>query len=97
MNHDDCSYGGTTAAGPYAKLPYVQFDCEEIDPTATISSIADFVEHWLHQHEDAYVHQIFKVESSVSTEDAREALSGAGAGLLAFPRAETDERAREIP
>jgi hypothetical protein len=76
-------YGSTTPAGAYTALPTVTFNCTEIDPTATIRALADYINHWLLQHVDAYIEQIFKVEDLMSPEKTRAALRGAGAGLLA--------------
>jgi hypothetical protein len=75
-------YGGTDPAGPYAPLPTITFTCAEIDPNASIKQISDYVHHWLLQHTVAYIQQIFKVDELIKVDDAREALSGAGAALL---------------
>lgn len=76
-------YGGAAGAGPYATLPSVTFACQEIDPRASIGSIGDYLKHWLHQHVDAYILQIFKVGDLLDPAESREALSGAGLALLA--------------
>jgi len=76
-------YGGTSLAGAYAALPTITFNCTELDPNASIKAVPDYINHWLLQHVDAYIKQIFKVDALIAPEPTRAALSGAMAGLFA--------------
>ncbi|HEU4324593.1 MAG TPA: hypothetical protein VFS21_15730 [Roseiflexaceae bacterium] len=76
-------YGGTSAAGAYSPLPTVTFNCTEIDPNAAINGLPDYINHWLHQHVDAYVIQIFKVNDLIYPDTIRQAFGGALPSLFA--------------
>lgn len=76
-------YGSTSAAGAYTPLPTVTFNCTELDPNAAIHGLPDYINHWLLQHVDAYVTQIFKVNDLIFPDQTRQAFSGALAGLFA--------------
>jgi hypothetical protein len=76
-------FGGASPAGAYGALPTITFNCTELDPNASIKALSDYINHWLLQHVDAYIKQIFKIDALLAPEPIRAAFSGAIAGLFA--------------
>jgi|GEM_PF-847139 len=76
-------YGGSTATGPYTQLNIVSVDCDEIDANDTVANLGDYLAHWLKQHVQGYIEEIFQVKNSFPEIQDNALFSGAWAHLLA--------------